>query len=260
MLNHATTHSRDRCQPFEMNRLDKLTDINFRLICQSKSKSVYFVNFVDENGEQLVGHIREQLAGYMAENGLIEIYGESCRLFHKSEHICESGWIKHLKVKEVGKLEQYTLKVLRKLKNGESIPNTKSESNEVSELLQKLRNLDILNLSSKNGYTILEGKRNGVKKLIELESFDDFLDWYDGQNTNGNTTNYFIGENKGIVNQSSNFSNSPQTNNTVATTQSTSQKNFIKKFWKLISENKLISSIILAIILYIVKLIFGIEL
>ena len=220
---------------------------------------MYSVHFLDTDGEQLDKQVREQLAEYMAENGLIKINGENCHLDLKSEHICESGWIEHLKLKQEGKCEKYTLKVLEKLRNGEEAAITKCETEEVLELLNKLKNSEIAE-SIKNGVKVPIKNRRFVTKLIELESWNKFLDWYDGQNTNGNTTNYFIGENKGIVNQSSNFSNSPQTANTTATTQPTTQKNFIKKFWKLISENKLISSIILAIILYLVKIVFGIEL
>ncbi|MGB3342301.1 MAG: hypothetical protein WBA61_00180 [Aequorivita sp.] len=62
------------------------------------------------------------------------------------------------------------------------------------------------------------------------------------------------------INQSSNFSINPQTNNINANNNKPLSKNWIIKFWKLISENKLISSIILVIFIYLIKIIFGIDL
>lgn len=220
---------------------------------------MYSVHFMDKDGNVLSNSEREQLSEYMAENGLIRINGENCHLDLKSEHICDSGWIEHLKSKQEGKFEKYTLKVLENLRNGEEAAITKSETNEVHDIIKKLKNAEIAEAST-GGVKVPIKNRKYITKLIELQSWHEFLNWYDEENTNGHTTNYFIGENKGIVNQSSNFSNSPQTANTTAKTQPTTQKNFIKKFWKLISENKLISSIILAIILYLVKIFFGIEL
>lgn len=72
--------------------------------------------------------------------------------------------------------------------------------------------------------------------------------------------NYIDGNNYG--NQSSNnFSNIPKTNNTTANTNNDLKANsIILKFWKLISENKLISSLLVVIILWAIKEIFGINL
>lgn len=67
------------------------------------------------------------------------------------------------------------------------------------------------------------------------------------------------GDNKGYANQSSSFSNSPQTNSITENQNQASKKNFIMKVWKLVSENKLISSIISVIILYLIKIYFKIE-
>lgn len=164
---------------------------------------MYSFRFVDSKGSELSKLEREQLAEYMKENGLVEINNENCRLNLKSEHICESGWTEHLKLKKGGKLEKYTMKVLKKLKNGESVTNTKSESKEVSELLPKLKNLNILKFTSINEYTILEDKRTAISKLIEFESWHKFLDWYDGQNTVKNISYNFLGSTIGQVNQSS---------------------------------------------------------
>ena len=79
-------------------------------------------------------------------------------------------------------------------------------------------------------------------------------------NFNGNIV-YAEGNLSGNVNQSSNnFSNNPLTNNTTTNPTNDLKTNSIMfKFWKLISENKLISSLLLAIILWAIKEIFGIN-
>jgi hypothetical protein len=71
--------------------------------------------------------------------------------------------------------------------------------------------------------------------------------------------NYIGGDNYGTQ-SSNNFSNSPITNNTIANPNIDRKANsLILKFWKLISENKLISSLLLVIILWAVNKIFGIN-
>lgn len=72
--------------------------------------------------------------------------------------------------------------------------------------------------------------------------------------------NYIGGDNYGIQ-SSKNFSKSPITNNTTANPNNELKTNsIILKFWKLISENKLVSSLLVVIILWIIKEIFGIDL
>ena len=72
--------------------------------------------------------------------------------------------------------------------------------------------------------------------------------------------NYIGGNNHGTQ-SSNNFSNSPITNNTIANPNNDRKANSIMlKFWKLISENKLISSLLLVIILWAIKEIFDINL
>lgn len=72
--------------------------------------------------------------------------------------------------------------------------------------------------------------------------------------------NYIAGDNYG--NQSSNsFSNNPTTINTIANPSNELKKNsVILKFWKLTSENKLISGLLLVIILWVIKKYFNIDL
>ena len=79
----------------------------------------------------------------------------------------------------------------------------------------------------------------------------------ENKNITYNITESVIGQ----LNHESNFSNSPITNNTTQNPKSELKTNSITlKFWKLISENKLISSLILAVILFAIKRIFNIEL
>lgn len=153
-----------------------------------------------------------------------------------------------------------TLKYLEDLKNGKSIPLTKDSPNEISDLIINLKNLGFLYKHNKYTYASEFNNRKYLTKLIELKSWTEFLDWLDKQNTDSSIVNDFSGSTIGQVNQSSNFSNSPQTNNITANNKADLKTKPIIKFWKLISENKLISSIIFVIILYLIKVIFGIDL
>ena len=153
-----------------------------------------------------------------------------------------------------------TIKYLEGLKNGETFILTKDSPNEIYDLIVNLKNLGLLHKPTKYGYACDFKNRKYLTKLIELKSWADFLNWLDGQNTDSSIVNDFSNSTIGQVNQSSNFSNSPQTNNITANTKTDLKTKPIIKFWKLISENKLISSIILVIILYIIKVVFGIDL
>lgn len=72
--------------------------------------------------------------------------------------------------------------------------------------------------------------------------------------------NDFINSNIGQVNHSSESSNNSQTINISNKENPKKKNNIIIKFWKLISENKLISGLLIIVILYIIKIVFGIEL
>lgn len=185
-----------------MNRLDELTDINFKLICKSKS-SFSWLHFVDKDGEQLSGQIREQVAKYMEDNGLIQINGENCHLDLKSEQICQSSWAEHLKLKETGKLEKHTIDIINRLKNGDSIPLTKSETDEVNEIIPKLKNIGVLYQPKRFEYACDLTNRQKLTKLIEFQSLEKFLNWSDNEKNKSNFINDFSGANIGQVNQSS---------------------------------------------------------
>lgn len=191
-----------------MNRLDELTDINFRLICQSKS-GIPWLHFVDSNGDQLTGQIREQIAKYMADNGLVTIDGELCYLDLKSENICESGWIGYLKSKtELPNnidlsFDETTLQNLERLKNGQNITLTKDSHKESADLIRNLHNLGILHKPTRFGYACDLKNRKYLTKLIELQSWEKFLDLSENENNKSDFINDFSGANIGQVNQSS---------------------------------------------------------
>lgn len=117
----------------------------------------------------------------------------------------------------------------------------------------------------KNGMFDLVSLLKTLKHEIELRIEDNNTETNEPKaltnNFNGNIV-YTEGNLSGNVNQSSNnFSNNPITNNTTANPNNDLKANsIILKFWKLISENKLISSLLVVVILWIIKEIFGINL
>ena len=151
-------------------------------------------------------------------------------------------------------LQYKILKYLSENDNGDFIDVYSVESDKKiihSELrtLNKKMFIDIRKISNGTITTKILAKINivGIAFLKKLNS--------------ENITNNFNGATIGIVNHESNFSNSPITNNTTQNPKSELKTNSITlKFWKLISENKLISSLILAVILFAIKRIFNIEL
>ncbi|MRX64549.1 hypothetical protein [Maribacter luteus] len=157
------------------------------------------------------------------------------------------------------KMDANTIKTLENLKNGKSVTLTKESPNEISEFIINLKNLGILHKPTRFGYACDLSNRKYLTKLIELKSWEMFLDWSENENNKSDYINDFSGSTIGQVNQSSIFSNSPQNIDTNAKETTTQKKNFGKKFWELISENKLISGIILIVIGYLIKLLFGIE-
>lgn len=120
---------------------------------------------------------------------------------------------------------------------------------------------------------LIEFRKNSVNS-IKLTPFGEvvlenggwlkYLEHMENKELENNTKNvsYNITESIiGQLNHESNFSNSPITNNTTQNPKSELKINSpILKFWKLISENKLISSFILALILFAIKKRFNIEL
>jgi hypothetical protein len=100
-------------------------------------------------------------------------------------------------------MDENTIQTLENLKNGKSVPLTKSSPNEISDLIINLKNLGILHTASRFGYAVEYKYRNHLTKLIELKSWTDFLKWLDNQKNESNITNDFSGSTIGQVNQSS---------------------------------------------------------
>ncbi|QNK78183.1 hypothetical protein H7F37_04200 [Winogradskyella sp. PAMC22761] len=85
--------------------------------------------------------------------------------------------------------------------------------------------------------------KNGTEKILGMTINNDFSN-----------------SNIGQVNHSSESSNNPQTINISNKENPKKKNNLIIKFLKIISENKLISGLLIIVILYIIKIVFGIEL
>lgn len=98
-------------------------------------------------------------------------------------------------------MEKHTIDILTKLCEGESIPLTKSETDEVSSLIPKLKNFGILYQPNKFSYVTDSTGRKKIAKLIELNSWTKFKDWLNNQNTSQYTNNNFSGSNIGQINQ-----------------------------------------------------------
>tara|TARA_B110000259_G_C13859368_1_gene340192 strand:+ start:77 stop:607 length:531 start_codon:yes stop_codon:yes gene_type:complete len=121
------------------------------------------------------------------------------------------------------------------------------------------RYFDIIN--DETGWYSLSEKGLKLKELGGQLEYKKYIEEKELKNSglNINVSNLIQGDNYGTQ-SSSNFSNNPHTNNINANIKPTEKKNLIRRFWKLISENKLISSVVIIIILYVVKVVFGIDL
>lgn len=163
-------------------------------------------------------------------------------------------------------LEYKILKYLSENDNGKYI-KVSNISEDKLLLKSKIKNLTEDNfIYSKNTYLKIKiGNVNSSNEIqmpvCKIQSKGiEYLKNLD-KKTESNITNNFNGSTIGQLNQESNFSNSPITNNTTQNPKSELKINSpILKFWKLISENKLISSLILALILFVIKKSFNIEL
>lgn len=148
-------------------------------------------------------------------------------------------------------MTEETIRYLEDLKDGRKVTLTKQTPDEAAEIITTLKNFGILYDSSKYDVAAEFKSRKYLTKLIELNSLTDFLNWLDTQNADSTV---------GQVTQLSSLSNTPQASDIVTNSKSIASKRLLNKLWELISENKLVSSIILIIILYLIKTIFGIDL
>lgn len=99
-------------------------------------------------------------------------------------------------------MKENTIKVLEDFMDGKSYTLTKDRPEEIKDLLPRLENLGLINKIDRFKYAADLSKRKNLSKLIELKSWSEFLNWTEGQNTNGQITNDFSGSTNGQVNQS----------------------------------------------------------
>lgn len=99
-------------------------------------------------------------------------------------------------------MKENTIKVLEDFMDGKSYTITKDRPEEIKDLLPRLENLGLINKVDRFKYAADLSKRKNLSKLIELKSWSEFLNWTEGQNTNGQITNDFSGSTNGQVNQS----------------------------------------------------------
>src|SRR5690606_6287902 len=104
---------------------------------------------------------------------------------------------------KVLKMEKNTTLYLENLKNGKSFTLTKDSPDEISELITNLKNLGVLNKPTKFRFACDLSKRKYLTKLIELKSWEKFLDWSENENVKSNFINDFSGSTIGQINQSS---------------------------------------------------------
>ncbi len=134
------------------------------------------------------------------------------------------------------KMDENTIQTLENLKNGKSVTLTKDSPNEISELIVNLKNLGVLHKPTRFGYACDLSNRKYLTKLIELKSWENFLDWSENENSKSDFINDFSGSTIGQVNQSESLK--VKKNEIKQTTQPTTKEkqqntiiSFIVKFW-----------------------------
>ena len=146
-------------------------------------------------------------------------------------------------------LEYKILKYLFENNNGNPIEVSQlhSDKESLKKSLSNLKKDKLINAKAKNNENIIAKiEFKGIKYLNEIE--------------NKNITNIFSESTIGQFNQDSNLTNSTITNSTIANPKTDLKADSIMlKFWKLISENKLVSSLLVVVILWLIKRYFNID-
>lgn len=150
-------------------------------------------------------------------------------------------------------MKQETIEYLQKIKNGENVFLSKDSPDEISEISNRLKNLGILHKPSRFEYAVEIGKRKHLSKLIELESWPEFMDWLDSNNSNSNITNNFSGSSIGQINQSDNLKvEKTEIQQPIHPITEDKQEDaflsLIKKFWW-----KILIPIIIGIVLFVIE-------
>jgi len=146
-------------------------------------------------------------------------------------------------------------------------PISDEERDEYFEICEKVVSLGsklgyIKHISKEDDWFELTEKGISAKSKGGYFKYIDFLEKSELEKIRPSIVaeNYIGGDNHGTQ-SSNNFSNNPITNNTIANPNNERKANStMLKFWKLISENKLISSLLLVLILWAIKEIFSINL
>jgi hypothetical protein len=165
---------------------------------------------------------------------------------------------------EIENFEEFSSGVIlfKILEPNEKIQQEVIEFNKLVESVDLFaRNEDFFIKKGNNGWHSLTPEGKKAKKLGGYLEYEKYINKkeLESERLLVNNGNIIQGDNYGNQ-SSSNFSNNPQTNNIIANKKPTEKKNLIIKFWKLISENKLIAGILILVILYILKVKFGIDL
>ena len=104
-------------------------------------------------------------------------------------------------------LSKETLSVIEDLFNGGKHPLTKDSPEEISEIINRLKNLGFLYKASKHSYALHHKNRIYIAKLIELKSWNEFNNWLTTKKeeapTTSNVTNNFQNSSIGQFNQAS---------------------------------------------------------
>jgi hypothetical protein len=128
-------------------------------------------------------------------------------------------------------------------------------------LISQEHDLMILETFNDGSFAIVRVNDYKIDRFISNGGFKSLIKKEEKPSIVVNAENAHVGDNSGTYSQlSSNFSNSPQTNSTTAKIDRPDRNNLATKIWKLASENKLISSIILILLVYVIKEVFGIDL
>jgi hypothetical protein len=105
-------------------------------------------------------------------------------------------------------MKKETLKELINLKNGNITVWTKDTDIELSEIFSKLISFNILR---KDKYTIRVNDVKALSKIIDFESIDKYLEWFenkdDNLNVNLNIENFIGRDNLGIQSSNSDLNN-----------------------------------------------------
>ena len=146
--------------------------------------------------------------------------------------------------------------ILKQIEHDHFISLTKDDSSERHKSLDKMRAYGLIEIHGKNSWHLTEAGY----KAISLGGFDQ---WFTDNKSkdlstiiSGDNISFITGDSN-LVNQSSLSSNSPQTIKTIPQTISKlTKKSITSRIWKLVSDNKLISGVILLLLSYLFTYLF----